>query len=486
MVFTREKQLNILLIEDESESAELIEAILVESGDTAFSLTCSPELVQGLAQLKKQDFDIILLDLRSPDGELLEALEKVKKQTPTIPIVVLTNSSNRDFSLTAVRLGAQDCLAKGRFDGDLLMRSINYAIERQRIKEELQQTIARERLMGRIIERVRCSLDLRHILDTTVSEVRQLLNTERVFIYCIVGNEKGRIVAEAGKELVTEDELEVNGQLIANIQPLLWNLSDLSPQQFLEYQESLESLSEDTQDGLHSILSVPIWQNRPEREPRLWGQLIAQKGDEGRQWQGWEVEFLSQLADQVAIAILQSELYQAVERQASVDGLTGIANRRHFDQALGEEWQKHAQNQQLLSLILCDVDFFKQYNDSYGHLAGDDCLKKVASVIAKTCQRLSDLPCRYGGEEFAVILPKTTPEGAFKVAQTIQANLKQLQLPHEYSRVSSLVTLSIGIATMIPDAISTPKTLLEEADRSLLAAKAAGRNRIIPHSSRCG
>ncbi|HEY9660124.1 MAG TPA: diguanylate cyclase, partial [Allocoleopsis sp.] len=164
---------------------------------------------------------------------------------------------------------------------------------------------------------------------------------------------------------------------------------------------------------------------------------------------------------------------------ASVDGLTQLANRRCFDYRLNAEWQRLAREQAALSLILCDVDYFKLYNDTYGHLAGDDVLRQVARAITDASKRPADLVARYGGEEFAVILPNTDIEGAIAVAQEIQTNVNALRLPHLNSQVSELITLSFGVATIIPDSQGFPASLIAAADQSLYQAKARGKNCVV-------
>jgi diguanylate cyclase (GGDEF)-like protein len=167
---------------------------------------------------------------------------------------------------------------------------------------------------------------------------------------------------------------------------------------------------------------------------------------------------------------------QELQQFAYIDGLTQIANRRRFDEQLNAAWQRLQRDQLPLSLILCDVDYFKCYNDFYGHQAGDDCLAQVAGAIATTVHRPDDLAARYGGEEFAILLPHTPTTGAAAIAQRIQQQLAQLQLPHARSGVADRVTISFGIATIIPIAAIPPSELLAAADRALYEAKAKGRN----------
>lgn len=165
---------------------------------------------------------------------------------------------------------------------------------------------------------------------------------------------------------------------------------------------------------------------------------------------------------------------------AASDGLTQIPNRRHFDQHLAQQWRQMAREQKPLAILLCDIDYFKQYNDAYGHLGGDDCLKLVAQTLCHRARRPYDLVARYGGEEFAVILPGTDWAGAIEVAQRLKTAIAKLQIPHSASRVAAYVTVSIGVASMIPNPNLLPTHLITIADRNLYLAKHQGRNRIVP------
>lgn len=363
---------------------------------------------------------------------------------------------------------------------------------RKQAEAALQQQAERERTLYAIAQRIRQSLDLDEVLNTTVASVRQFLQTDRVIIYRFNPDGSGVVIEES----VAEGWMAILNMQIADTyfmerqgqsyhQSTIKATSDIYAAEFDPcHVELLERLQ------VRAKLVVPILQNvritdnmASGQENRLWGLLIAHHCSAPRQWHPWESTLLNQLATQIAIAIQQSELYQQLqvanqqlENLAMVDQLTQIANRRCFDHSLDHTWRRLVREKRPLSLLLCDIDYFKQYNDTYGHAAGDSCLKLVAQALKRTVQRSTDLAVRYGGEEFAIILPNTDSDGAVQVAQKIHEALQQLNLPHIASTVAQRVTLSIGMATVIPTTGMVPLDLIDAGDRALYQAKAHGRN----------
>lgn len=357
-----------------------------------------------------------------------------------------------------------------------LSGSIAHTLEYQRTGELLRQQVNRERLLAAISQRIRQSLELDEILKTTVEEVRQFLQTDRVIIFRFKPDWSGVVTVESVadnyprilKTLIDEPcfrhhyvEQYAQGRVRA-IEDIY--TAGISPCH-------LELLAE---FKVRANLVVPVLQG-----DHLWGLLIAHQCSGPRHWKELEISLLSQLATQAAIAIQQSELYQQVQRLATVDALTQIANRRRFDEYLSQIWSYLSRSHSSLSLILCDVDFFKAYNDNYGHPAGDICLQKVAHAIQTSVSREGDLLARYGGEEFAVILPNTSLDGAFQVAERIRLAVRNLQLEHRQSPLGQQVSLSLGIATYVPSAQFTPSLLIATADQALYQAKQQGRDRTV-------
>jgi diguanylate cyclase (GGDEF)-like protein/PAS domain S-box-containing protein len=171
-------------------------------------------------------------------------------------------------------------------------------------------------------------------------------------------------------------------------------------------------------------------------------------------------------------------LQKELEELSFKDGLTGVPNRRMFDSVLEEEWIKAARNNRPLSMIMLDIDYFKQFNDRYGHLQGDECLKRVARVLNQCATRSRDFLARFGGEEFVLVLPETGSEAALTLAERCLSLVRQEQIPHAASDVAAVVTISLGVCTLFPQRNGNPLELLELVDQQLYKAKAAGRNRI--------
>lgn len=171
-------------------------------------------------------------------------------------------------------------------------------------------------------------------------------------------------------------------------------------------------------------------------------------------------------------------LEKQLEQQARLDGLTQIANRRYFNEILHHEWYHGQRSQQPLSLIICDADHFKDYNDYYGHVMGDQCLQAIARILQEHAGRSLDLAARYGGEEFVLLLPATDLEGALAVAKKLQTSIHTANIPHQRSPVAPHVTLSVGVASILPALSPDPEALLQQADEALYKAKHQGRNQI--------
>jgi len=211
---------------------------------------------------------------------------------------------------------------------------------------------------------------------------------------------------------------------------------------------------------------------------------LEEETDEARALQLGAVDFISKPISPAAVrarvrnCLDLKRQRDLLGRLSYTDWLTGIANRRRLDAALDQEWRRAARAHRPLSLLLLDVDHFKRFNDAAGHLAGDDCLKRIAASLAGAVYRPGDLVARYGGEEFAAVLPDTEEEGALRVAERLMSSVRSEAIRHPDPHAGPLVTVSIGAATDRPEARESPASLVLAADRALYAAKEKGRDRV--------
>ena len=221
---------------------------------------------------------------------------------------------------------------------------------------------------------------------------------------------------------------------------------------------------------------------------RHWGVMAIALPESGT-WIEEAIAAAQSITLEMALALEQANQYQELitanhelQKLALSDGLTSLANRRRFDEHLIDEWQRLARDQRPLSLILCDLDHFKRYNDAFGHPAGDRCLIRVARALLNGPQRPADLVARYGGEEFAIILPNTDTHGAWRIAQKVHSHIRDLEIPHAPNNEKAYVTVTMGISTVVPSHSSTAQLLVQAADLALYHAKQQGRDRTYVHA----
>ncbi|MGL5508670.1 MAG: sensor domain-containing diguanylate cyclase [Microcoleaceae cyanobacterium] len=369
--------------------------------------------------------------------------------------------------------------------------------ERKLAEKEFRQRVKRQHVLNRMTQRIRQSLNLTNILKTTSWEVRRWFKTELVLIYKFTQIPAGEIVNTCHSQLEksTEDLLWRDTGIFADYLDKFrsgknWLVTDKN-QEIVNNHSAYDQwlMSSEVRSQLIMPIFTHQWSDVDElavgmkKDNQLWGLLIIYQLYQPRTWQSEDIILLQQLVNQLAIAIQQAELYaklqkanQQLEELINIDALTQIANRRYFDQVIVQEWLRIQRTNLPISLILCDVDHFKLYNDTYGHIEGDHCLQAVAKVLANSVKRPADLAARYGGEEFAVILPETDIEGALYIAEQIRIAIMQLAIPHESSLTYQYVTLSLGVATAIPLVGVSHMELMALADQALYEAKENGRN----------
>ena len=333
---------------------------------------------------------------------------------------------------------------------------------------------------------------LRETLKTTINGMAQFLQADRVLI---------AQMKQSGEMIVTEEWRQSPwktllhcqiGQFISSTDIKTWHKGKIEAIANIhqDNEQASTMMALDTLFDVKAKVIVPIIcqgsQTPLKHSSSLWGLIIIHQCSHPRQWTSTELGFLSLVSTQVMIAIEQNQYYQhlqeinqQLETIAFEDPLTQVPNRQYFQRYFNQEWRRMAREQQYLSLIMCDVDFFKAYNDTYGHPQGDRCLQEVAHTLKFTLHRPGDMVARYGGEEFVMILPNTNPSGAVHVAEQMRSAVKRMKLPAATHKVSEYVTISLGVAGVIPNGSMSPQQLLKEADQALYQAKEQGRDQVV-------
>ena len=470
----------ILVVDDQTINLKVLRVILELVG---YKLTFAKNGQQALERVAMAHPNLILLDLMMPNMDGLEFCQilKANSEFARIPIIFLTASHEKDHLLKAFELGAVDYITKPFNQPELLAR-VKTHLELHYLREQAIKQAEKERIINSITHSIHYSLTLNETLATATSKLQQFLGADQVFIVKFAPFSECTVVAD-----VCSSECPLIPK--STIRDLEWftTQNQQQPLQFLDSwsveQTEQSGISPDHQKWLKTYqikaeLLMPIFQ-----EDRLWGALIAHRYEQAESWTAEEVNILSRIINQLAIAIQHSELHEQLElanqqlhHLANTDCLTQLANRRHFDHCIHEEWKRLKREKLPLSLILCDIDYFKKYNDFYGHPEGDVCLQRVAQAISSSVKRPVDLVARYGGEEFAVLLPNTDLPGVIQVAKRIQQTVAALKIPHLQSDFNQYVTLSLGITSLIPSLDVTPDQFIKRADQALYEAKAKGRN----------
>lgn len=458
---------NILIVDDQPSNIRVLSTMLNHqdykvrkalNGEAAITAVCT------------EPPDLILLDIKMPEMDGYQVCKQLKSQDESedIPIIFISALQDAGDKVKAFEVGGIDYITKPFQQEEVLARIRNQLIikKQQQLLSKEKKLLARNQdLLISKQKKLEQEIKQRKEAEATLSKSRSLIAS------ILMTSLDGIAAFEAIRNNHTQ-EIENFSCLVANpiiAKMLNKKLPDITTQLFFrkfiqQFAPNLFSFSAfvdvvETGKSLEKDFTYQCEQGEK------WYHLVAVKLDDGLA-----------LTIRDITETKKSEI--ELNYLATMDGLTGLSNRRIFDQRILEAWQICQREKQALSLILCDVDYFKQYNDYYGHQAGDNCLKKIAQSLNKVTKRPADLVARYGGEEFAIILPNTHNHGAVKVGKNIIAAIEKLQLPHVTSRVSNHITLSLGIATVTPSQTSKPTNLIRQADEKLYEAKETGRNRL--------
>ncbi len=450
-----ESRAKILIADDAPTNITLLTQLLSKQGYRVLvALTGDSAYETALSECP----DLILLDIVMPsmDGYRVCELLKAEERSRDIPIIFLSALDESLDKVKAFKVGGVDYITKPFNAIEVLARVENHLYLRSLRVKLLEQN---EKLAREIEQR---------------KQIEASLHKSRTVLASVLNSSLDGIAALQAVRNSSAGKIEDFRCTVVN--PVI---TQVLSQQF---ETSLDRLYVKTwldgfEFGVFDALVSVVETGTPLKQDFYY---------ETDNFRGWFHAIVVKLDDGVAITLRDITTRKIMElelnRLANLDGLTQVPNRRCFDEFLQQQWQSHAQSHKSLSLILLDVDYFKQYNDRYGHLAGDDCLKQVAQAIDVTLKRPKDFVGRYGGEEFAIVLPGSDESGAVCIAEFIQTAIAALRIPHERSQISDRLTLSFGVASGIPQPDGSPDTLILAADRALYHAKASGRNRIATYS----
>jgi len=484
---------NILAVDDNPDNLNLLTRMLSRQG---YKVRVAPSGKLALISAQSTPPDLIVLDVMMPDmdGFIVCQQLKANENTRDIPVIFISALDGAFDKAKAFTVGGVDYITKPFEPIEVIAR-----IESQLRLREFQLQLQTKNAHLELLLNTTCAINEASDIDTALQIV--LAN---------ICQQSGWAFGEAWMLNSSKNTLECvafwHSQMesLATLPACTRTCTALSPELFLgriwlsKQTEWITDLSQADNLGsllcpmlqpsdLKSVLGVPI----------VFGEQVVavlmffHYAPLSKQSQ--TLELVNAIAVQLGALIRRKQAEEKLrqinlelERLATLDGLTQVANRRQFDAYLDQEWRRLAREKNPLALILCDVDYFKAYNDYYGHQAGDDCLRQVAQAIDQAIRRPADLAARYGGEEFAVILPNTTASGAMTVAESIRAAIAGLRIHHAHSQISGWLTISMGVSSYPPTPETSLETLIAIADAALYAAKDQGRDRIVyldlPHS----
>jgi diguanylate cyclase (GGDEF)-like protein len=448
-----EKRPEKILIVDDSVGVRM--TIYRELVGTFSNLIMAENGAKGFEIAKREIPDLVLMDVEMPVMDGLEACRRIKEDpfTEDIPVVFCSTHNTADFRMKGFEAGGVEYFAKPFKPGVLCSFIKNLFEASKNMKEEKILVVD----------------------DSSISR--------HIFKYMLRKNGYMVVTAENGKDAVKKlhshhpdlvvtdcvmpemDGFEFTRYIKTNKD--FFRIPVLMVTALASKDDAVRGLAE----GANDYIAKPF--DEPEVVARINVHLRTRR----------LIKELEKEKKQLALALVDVEKARGeLEQLATVDALTGLPNRRRLEQFLVESWSMARREKKPVSVIMMDVDHFKLFNDGYGHAKGDECLKRVGAALMTTVQRDTDLAARFGGEEFCVVLPNTSEDGARKVAEEIRQAVERMEYPHDFSPVCKMVTLSLGLSTMVPTEGSSPAQAVEHADKGLYMAKKTGRNRVGVYS----
>ncbi|MBE0507391.1 MAG: response regulator [Marinospirillum sp.] len=437
----------VLVVEDHPINQQVVQSQLEQMG---LQVTLADDGAQGVEKVRKESFDLVLMDIQMPVMDGYQATREIRQFNKNLPIIALTAAALVEDRNKALAAGMNDHLGKP-LSSPQLFEHLKPWLKTQTIQTDHNTALPQPELANTpqrpVLPQKRSLL----IVDDQPANIKVLASLLKDDYTIQVAN-KGQKALEIAR---------------SSSPPDLILLDILMPEM----------------DG-YAVCRELKNQAATSRIPVIFISALDEASDETKGLDLGAVDYISKpFHPDIVKSRIRNHMSLKVktdllENMSQVDGLTQVANRRHFDTTLNHEIKRHARIGKPLGLVMLDIDYFKPFNDHYGHGKGDECLISVATALQQVIHRPGDLFARYGGEEFVAILPETDASGVEKIAEAIRAAVEALEFEHEYSQVAGHVTVSLGaIAQTLTD--ETPESLLKKADTALYAAKGQGRNRVV-------
>ncbi|MGD9488470.1 MAG: diguanylate cyclase [Calditrichaceae bacterium] len=490
-------QKKILIVEDHQDMMKILKKYLKSQNYTAIEAE-NGEL--GLQKFKDEDPDLVLMDIMLPGMSGLDVIKEIKKidqGSNYTPIIIITAKNTVSDIVQGLDAGADDYLVKP-FHLDELIARVNSALRLKKLNELLLSQSLQLASANRQINNLNQTLieknrELRknifglHTLFEISMELNSILEMKRLInstLLTIIGQFscKSALFLYALKPATRRLEvINSKGFFQKDVEDLVIQKSD-PLEKFFEtrgYPVMLKEMSHKLKNSsalktmlnLHIEIITPIIVKNSLEGLICLGPRVKKQNYEER-----ELQQISILSNMISVAVTNAALYNEVEQLSYTDGMTDLHNFRYFELRLKEEVVRHNRTKTGLSLLILDVDFFKNYNDTLGHQAGDEVLRKLGHILKETV-RENDIVARYGGEEFAVILPAVDRDGASVLAERLRERIESAAFEHEEVQPNGNITVSIGVASLMEDSVDY-KSLINQSDTALYYAKRNGRNQI--------